>query len=1066
MAALPSRPANAILLAVALLGAACEQVSLPPEIAARLPDHVDYGFHIRPLLADRCYACHGPDDDARQGDLHLYTEEGAVHTALPSGNRAIVPGSARKSEVFQRIYSEDPEQIMPPPESNLTLTDYDRALIAKWIDQGAEFKPHWSYSPPQKPTPPKVNNPSWVANAVDHFVLARLEREDIQPSEEERKERLLRRVTFDLTGLPPTVEEIDTFLSDTSRHAYDQLVTRLLASHAYGERMATEWLDVARYADSHGYHSDGIRTMWPWRDWVINAFNSNMPYDTFVTWQVAGDLIRNATVEQKLATGFNRNHPMTAEGGVIDEEYRVDYVADRANTTGRAILGITMECARCHDHKFDPVSQKDYYRFFAYFNSVKELGLSADDGNAGPLLMLMDEAEKEALAVAQDQVRRAELALAERTNEVIAAGSHHNFVPDPHHLERGLVDHYPFDVLGSGTTPNLAKGRDPAEVLGNLDIVSGQRDGAILFDSDYDYLHLTGAGGFDRPDPFSIAVWIRLDKGGNYARVVGNADNKHTYWRGWELYVDSLNRAAIRLNHARPHNYIEVRTNQPLQVGEWTHLTVTYDGSSRAAGVGLYLNSAAVSLTVMYDNLYKGFLPVDAHRQVTNRAPRVARAFRAFGGDDGILTGALDDMRIYDRTLSRAEAAFIVQGTTENALTDQDRLQAYLQLADGPFNSLSANVHHVREEEQAVARDVLEVMVMEDTDSLRTTHVLGRGLYDQPGEIVNPGVPASLGPQLDSLPRNRLGLAEWLFQPRHPLTARVAANRLWQMLFGNGIVSTTEDFGSQGALPTHPDLLDWLATTFEDSGWDVKALLRTIVTSSTYRQSSTGLDVNDPHNALLARGPRYRMPAEMIRDNALAASGLLVRKVGGPSVKPYQPPGLWIEKGNFSAALLNYKQDSDDGLYRRTLYTFIRRTSPPPSLTIFDAPDRNRCVVRRQNTNTPMQALVLLNDPQYVEAARMLAERMQREGGETLDERITHGFRLSTSRHPTVRELNLLKDLFAVEKERFSNEPADADSLLSVGEHARDPTLEAPTTAALAVVAGLMLNHDEAYTKR
>ena len=1060
------RLAQVAFLLVPLAIAACGEMTPAPEIAARLPDQVDYGFHIKPLLADRCYACHGPDDAARQGDLRLYNEAGAVHASLPSGNRAIVPGNTRKSEVVRRIYSMDPEHTMPPPESNLTLTDYERALIAKWIDQGAEFKPHWAFIPPMEPSLPEVQNQDWAAHPIDHFVLARLERDGLEPSTEEMPERLLRRLTFDLTGLPPTLEEMDAFLNDSSPEAYEKQVDRLLTSSAYGERMASDWMDVARYADSHGYHSDGIRTMWPWRDWVIDAFNSNMPYDTFITWQVAGDLIPNGTVEQKLATGFNRNHPMTAEGGAIDEEYRVDYVADRANTTGRAVLGLTMECARCHDHKFDPISQEDYYRFFAYFNNVKELGLSADDGNAGPLLMLMKEAEEEALEDARNQVLEAEAALAKRSSQVLAAGAHRNFAPNREHLGVGLVDYYPFDILGEDSTPNNIAGRDDARTVGSIDKIDGIKGSAVQFNNDFDYLELPGAGAFDRPDPFSIAVWTRLDEGGTYARIIGNSDNKHTFWRGWELYLDSLDRAAIRLNHARPHNYIEVRADQPLRVGDWTHVTVTYDGSSRANGVILYLNGEEVPLTVLYDNLYKGFLPVNSSYEVTERAPRVARAFRAFGGNEGIFTGSLDELRIYDRTLTRAEAALLVGDSAIAPLSNNDRLQAYLLLADLPFNALLAHSKSAREAEEVVTRDIMEVMVMEDMDTLRTTHVLDRGLYNQLREAVTPGVPSAVAPRIENVSADRLGLAEWMFQSRHPLTARVAVNRFWQMFFGNGIVNTTEDFGSQGTIPTHPELLDWLATTFEDSGWDVKALLKSIVMSATYRQSSANYDSDDPHNALLARGPRYRMPAEMIRDNALAASGLLVRKVGGPSVKPYQPPGLWIEKGNFSTALLHYKQDSGEDLYRRTLYTFIRRTSPPPSMTIFDAPDRNRCVVRRQNTNTPLQALVLLNDPQYVEAARALSERMQREGGETMVERVSYGFRLATSRHPTGQELSVLTNLAQLEEQRFAQEPADADSLLSVGELPPDPQLDTHTTAALAVVAGVMLNHDEAYTKR
>ena len=1055
-----------IILAAAALVGGCGGPDVHPDVEARLPERVDYGFHIKPLLSDRCYACHGPDDGARQGGLHLYSEEGALRTRLPSGRRAIVAGKLGKSEVIRRIFSGDPEIMMPPPESYLVLSAYDKALIARWIDQGAEWKPHWAFIPPVLPLAPAVEETSWPSGAIDHFVLARLEREGLSPSPGEDRERLLRRVTFDLTGIPPTIAEIDAFLADASPDAYERVVDRLLASAAFGERMATEWMDAARYADSHGYHSDGIRTMWPWRDWVIDAFNRNMPYDEFVTWQMAGDLLPGASAEQKLATAFHRNHPMTAEGGVIDEEYRVDYVADRANTTGRAILGMTMECARCHDHKFDPISQREYYQFFAFFNNVRELGLSADDGNAGPLVMLMSEEEESALESARAAVRELEEALADRAELVRQQETFLEYQPDETLLARGLADRYPFDALTSQASPNAVGGRADAEVLGTLDVIDGPRGGALLFDDDYDYMHLPGAGLFDRTAPFSVGLWLRLDEGGAYARIAGNSDNKHTFWRGWELYVDSLDHVAARLIHALPHNYLHVRTTEPLALRSWTHATITYDGSSRAEGLRLYLDGEEAPVSIEHDRLYKSFLPVNSAYEVTDRAPRVARSYRAFGGDDGILTGAMDDLRMYERRLSRAEVALLAGSADAAPLAEDDRLDAFLLHEDAPYRDLMARLRSARDEEALRVRDILEVMVMEEMAEPRQAHVLDRGLYDQPADPVRPAVPSAFGPWPDSLAANRLGLARWFFGPEHPLTARVAVNRYWQMLFGQGIVATAEDFGSQGTLPSHPELLDWLARTFVDSGWDTKALLKTIVMSATYRQSSAGTNPDDPNNLLLARGPRYRMSAEMIRDNALAASGLLVDSVGGPSVKPYQPPGLWIEKGNFSTALLHYKQDSGDDLYRRSLYTFIRRTSPPPSMTIFDTPDRNFCVVRRQNTNTPLQALVLLNDPQYVEAARVLAERMQKEGGTGTRARIEYGFRLATSRQPTSAEASLLAEVYEEERQRFARAPSDADSLLAVGERPRDPALDRTDTAAFAVVAGLLLNHDEAYTKR
>ena len=1058
-----------VIVFLLLLGACSSRVEIDPSVRALLPEQVDYNFHVKPLLSDRCYACHGPDEQARQAGLRLYTQEGALFTALQSGGRAVVPGKPGRSGILKRMASHDPEYQMPPPESNLAVSDYEIALIERWIEQGAEWKPHWAFTPPDLPEAPSVQHEDWVRNDIDRFILARLEREDLTPSGEADRERLLRRVTFDLTGLPPTLEEIDAFLADDSPDAFEHVVDRLLQSQAYGERMATEWMDLSRYADSHGYHADGIRTMWPWRDWVIDAFNENMPYDQFVIWQLAGDLLPDATLEQKLATGFSRNHPMTAEGGIIDEEYRIEYVVDRTNTTSRAFLGLTMECARCHDHKFDPVSQAEYFQLSAFFNNVKELGMTGDDGNAGPLLMLPTDEEEGRLEQLQTQIARLESELETRANKVHSDGLHKGAALPGGALSRGLIAHYPLDNLDGETTPNLAPGGADGDVEGDLEIIEGPVDGAIRFDHDYDYLQLTETGAFERSDPFTVSLWIHPDTVGSYTKLLGNAFHKNTYWRGWELYLDSLNHVSARLIHALPHNYLHIRATEQVPTKTWTQVTLTYDGSSRAEGLQLYLEGGIAPSVIEYDRLYKSILPVDGLYRPTEVAVRVARSYRAFAGNDGIYTGNMDDLRLYSRMLTPPEVAQLAKIESPTELADADALQVYLHHHDATYRRLLTRLQDLRKKEQEAIGDVLESMVMEEMSSPRPTYVLARGLYDQPTALVQAGIPGVLGSMEDDLPRNRLGFAEWLFSPEQPLTARVTVNRYWLMLFGQGLVVTPEDFGSQGALPSHPALLDYLAATFRDSGWDVKGLLKSMVMSAAYRQTSTAsadLNARDPANILLARGPRYRLSAEMIRDNALAASGLLVSQVGGPSVKPYQPPGLWIEKGNFSQFLLNYKQDEGDALYRRSLYTFIRRTSPPPSMLVFDAPDRTTCFVRRQNTNTPLQALVLLNDPQYVEASRILAERMQREGGSTLEDQITHGFRLATGRFPNEGEVGVLSELFDQERERFKARPADTDDLFAVGDFARDPGLDKATTAALAMVAQVILNHDETYTKR
>jgi len=1053
------------VLIILILGGCSSNVRSDSEILSRLPDYVDYNFHVQPLLSDRCYACHGPDDNARQASLSLHTEEGAIHTELESGAFAIVPKRPGRSEVIHRITSNDPYTIMPPPESNLTLSKYEIALIERWIEQGAEWKPHWAFIPPSMPLIPSVQDESWIKNDIDHFILARLDYEGLTASPLSDPERLIRRVTLDLTGLPPTLDEIDDFLADPSSSAYEGVVDRLLNSDAYGERMAIEWMDLSRYADSHGFHADGLRTMWPWRDWVIQAFNENMPYDEFVTWQLAGDLLPNATREQILATGFHRNHPMTAEGGVIDEEYRIGYVTDRTNTTSQAFLGLTMECAQCHDHKFDPISQAEYFQLFAFFNNVNELGMTGDDGNAGPLLMLPTLQQDSLLDQLNRRIEALEMSLRQRAQEVENLQLHLHAELPRNSLQSGLTSYFPFEYVEETTTPNrVSHGKEAVSGGGTLTQVNGPSGLALRLDSDYDFLQVDETGNFERMDPFSVSAWIRPDTSGSYARIVGNAYTKNTYWRGWEVFLDSLNYLSARLIHALPHNYIHVHSTTPVQSQQWTHIAFTYDGSSRADGIKLYQQGQLVPSKTLYNNLYKSIHPVDALYQTTSRPIRIGRSYRAFGGSDGIFIGDMDELRIYNRELTASGIAALASTSVEN-----DHLAVYLNYYDSPYQRLLDQLRQAHAEQQEAIDEVMEVMVMEEMDNPRSTHVLDRGIYDQPREQVSPSTPAILGNSIDDATPNRLGLAQWLFSPKQPLTARVTVNRYWMMLFGQGLVSTPEDFGYQGALPSHPALLDYLAVSFIQSDYDLKTLIKSMVMSATYRQSSsasTHLMEMDPFNALLARGPSHRMTAEMIRDNALSASGLLVKKIGGPSVKPYQPSGLWIEKGNFSQFLLRYQQDEGDALYRRSLYTFIRRTSPHPTMQVFDAPDRSTCFIRRQNTNTPLQALVLMNDPQFVEASRALAERVQREVSGGIMHQIEQGFRLATGRIPSRQEVNILKDLYTTERERFATHPADIDSLFSVGDLVADGSLDPVNTAALTIVAQLILNHDEAYTKR
>ena len=737
-----------------------------------IPDEVDYNFHIRPILSDRCFKCHGPDVNKREANLRLDTPEGA-YAALKDNPKAhaIVAGNLEQSEVYQRIIAKDTSVLMPPPSSNLKLTQHEIELIGKWIKQGAKYKPHWAFIAPQKPKLPEADD-DWVKNEIDHFVYAKMDEKGLKPNEEADKERLLKRVSFDLIGLPPSIEMQERFLKDNSPNAYEKMVDELLKNKHFGEKMAISWLDVARYADSHGYQDDGLRTMWPWRDWVIHAFNSNYPYSKFLTWQLAGDLLPNPSKEMLLATGFNRNHKITQEGGVIDEEYRIEYVTDRTNTFGKAFLALTFECAHCHDHKYDPISQKDYYRTFAFFNQVPEKGLF------------------------------------------------------------GTID---------------ASFADPP----NMKITTEDVNSILKF-------------------------------------------------------------------------------------------------------------------------------------------------------------------------INKKDTAKVM------------------------------------------------VMVMKDSSKVRPTYILNRGNYDSHGEMVGVGIPKAIMPfDTNKLEKNRLGLAKWMLDARNPLTARVYVNRLWASFFGRGIVKTLGDFGMQGELPSHPELLDWLAVDFRENGWNIKRLVKQIVMSATYRQSSTITEKHlktDPENIFLARSIRMRFPAENVRDHVLASSGVLNEEIGGPSVKPYQPKGLWEVATSGRGTLARYVQDHESDLYRRGMYVFIKRTVPPPSMLIFDASNRDQCEVQRSRTNTPLQALVMMNDPQTMEGARVLAENLMSENT-PLETKLEKAFRRIICRKPKAKELDILTQYFESEKAFFVQNAKKTDKMLGIGEYKRKEVKDKNATAALMQTIQMIFNMEEAIVR-
>ena len=1050
-------------LCAAALGLANPSAQEKP--AADAP--VSFNREILPILANNCFACHGPDEKHRETKFHFDTEDGAF---LKKG--VIVRGSAADSLMIEKITEPNPKDRMPPPDSGHALTERQIDLLRRWIDQGAKWDAHWAYVPPKRPELPAVRNASWVRNPIDQFILARLEKEGLQPSPEADRLTLLRRVTLDLTGLPPTSAEIDSFLSDTSPDAYDKRVDALLTSPHYGERMAMPWLDASRYADSHGYHIDSHRDMWPWRDWVIGAFNRNMPFDEFTIEQIAGDLLPNATRDQMIASGFNRNHMINFEGGAIADEYQVEYVVDRVEATSSAFMGLTMGCARCHSHKFDPITHKEFYQFFAFFNSVPEQGLDGRRGNAVPVLALPTDAQQAKLDEMNAAIKARQAVLADATVSPLLREWERTVAEKglPKDGE-GLVAHYELDGNFSDVSGRYQYGRT---VVGEPTFDPGQIGRGVSLDGDTE-ISFGDVGGFDRSDSFSLTSWV---KGRGNLPMSGFQKIDPERRRGYEWMFDDIAlfdiqrwaaRLTIRLASDSGDDAIQVRTRERLRLGDWYHVAMTYDGSGKAAGLAIYLNGTRADVDVVRDSL-TGSIRSDAALRVGSKT--LGKPF----------VGQIDDLRLYSRALTPAEVEglaihqpvqVLLSGVTgKPSKDDVDRIRDYFLTYAAPENlrAAYAELKSLRLQRDDFNKTIPTTMVMGDMKKPRETFVLARGDYRNQTEKVEPGVPAILPKLPEGAPLNRLTLAKWLVDPGHPLTSRVAVNRFWQMYFGLGIVKTQEDFGVQGEPPVHPELLDWLATEFVRTGWDIRAMQRLIVTSATYRQSSKvtpALIEKDPENRLLARGPRGRLPAELIRDNALAASGLLNSAIGGPSVFPYQPKGIWEELAfgdGFSAQ--SYEQSHGPDLYRRGMYTFWKRTAPPASLATFDAPDREKCTARRAQTNTPLQALVLLNDPTYVEAARALAQRAMLEGGRDPKARIGYAFRLATSRKATDQELAVLRALLDGRLKAFQQDRQSALKLLSVGESPRDRRLDATELAAYTTVASVIFNLDETISKQ
>ncbi len=1047
----------------------------------KIPAEVDFNFHIQPILADRCFKCHGPDEQTREADLRLDLEEEAFKKLAGSGGYAFARGSLSRSVAWKRIIAQDPEYQMPPPESNLHLTAEEKALLARWVEQGAEWKKHWSFIPPSQTALPDDFPTTWDTHTpIDHFLNAALHATGMTPNGKADPEHLIRRLYFDLTGLPPDLSDIDAFLADTSEEAYVRLVDRLLETDAHAERMTMEWLDVARYADSHGMHADGLREMWPWRDWVIRAFKKNLPYDDFVRWQVAGDLLPNATREQHLATGFYRNQPLNSELGIVSEEFRLQYVADRTTTTATAFLGLTLECASCHDHKFDPISQKEFYELSAFFNNVKELGMIGNDKNFGPVLLLPDSATENRLQKIEADIGRLEQSIALATDKIDSIGAFVDRWKNEKIKPPRADGHYPLDLIQARTESNGRKinrvdNNREVSVGGDPQVVPGKIGQAIHVDTDYEIISIGNIGNFNLDEPFSAGAWINIEKTGTFQAVLGNIGDKNTGWRGWLFFLDTINRPGFQMVHSISHNYLHVVGKNSVSQGSWAHVFFTYDGSARGEGVSIYLNGEQLDLQVEFDHLYKNILPVRGRSYTPDPDRRIrmgiAPKYLFSETDDAAFRGSFDDVQIFKQALTALEVRQLYEGKAGLVTEDINRellLHHHLARAAPEITRLQDELQKLRSTRFALLDPVQDVMVMREMPTTRPTFVLDRGQYDAPAERVYAGTPKAIMDFPPDFPRDRLGLADWLLHPQNPLTARVTVNRYWQMLFGRGLVDTPHDFGTQGSLPSHPDLLDWLAIDFQASGWDLRRLLKMMVCSAAYMRASHHSEDHgdrDPDNIYLARGPSHRFTFEMIRDNALAASGLLNSQVGGKSVRPYQPPGLWKEKNEFSGFLLTYNQGSGSDLYRRSLYTFIRRTSPPPAMTTFNVPSRNVCAVQREKTNTPLQALILMNDPQFVEAARALADKVRRETKGELSSMCEHAFRLLCGRRPSAREMQLLVAQYEQAFARFQGDEAAARDLLAVGEHP-SPRHAHIELAAMTTVVSTIMNFEESYVKR
>ena len=1040
--------------------------------AAGKEESLEYNRDIRPILAEQCFACHGADSAARKADLRLDRREAAIEFG------AITAGKPDESELVARIFADDPEVLMPPPETKKKLSAEQKEKLKRWIAAGAEYQAHWSLIAPARPQLPEVKNQAWVKNAIDRFILAKLEAAGLSPAREADARTLFRRLHLDITGLPPQPADVAKFAADYAKDndaALSAWIDRLMMTRAWGEHRARYWLDAARYGDTHGLHFDNYREMWPYRDWVIRAFNANQPFDRFTVEQLAGDLLPNPTDDQLIATGFQRCNITTNEGGTIDEENLANYAADRVQTFGWVYLGLTTNCCQCHDHKFDPLTMKDYYSLAAFFRNTTQ---GPKDGNVkdgrGPVLVVPSEKDRPRWQALPAEIAAAQSKRDQRRKE--ARGEFNEWLAsatpaalDSTVVEAGLVVHVPLNEGAGNEAANLCAGPDKFKANGDVTWVANGKLGPAPVMKLGGTFDLGPLGDFEKNEKFSYGGWIKAGRNGVFGGILARMDEKAGY-RGWDLWQNDR-MLAVHIIDSWPDNGMKVTTRgNVVKPGKWQHVFVTYDGSGKPGGIKIYVDGKEEALKVE-----KNTLKADA--SIRTKTPlRIGQRShtQVFDG------GAIQDVRVYDRMLAAGEVKAIagiaplraILATAAKKRTPQQQAALYnhyLVTRDAQYPALEKQANALEAERKAIeSRSPVTHIQQERQDSPAMAHILMRGAYDKPGEEVAAATPDSLHTMAAGAPQNRLGLARWVVDPANPLTARVTVNRFWQQLFGRGIVATPEDFGVMGAAPSHEQLLDWLAVEFRESGWDVRQMFKLMLMSAAYRQTAIITPEKlekDRDNILLSRGPRFRMDAEMVRDYALAASGLLSRRMYGPSVKPYQPGDIWNIVGLPSGNTREYVQDAGDNLYRRTVYSFWKRMAPPPSLEALNAPSREFCTVQRERTNTPLQALVTLNDPQFVEAARQLAENaLHASQG---DDAKTIGY---IAQRVLARGMNKQEQAIVLANQQgflayYQAHPDDAQALVDVGDSKADEKLDVSVLAAWAMVSNQVMNLDEALNK-